>query len=290
MSTTTTTTEPAGAPPAAAPPGAPPAPAGGTSPPASPPGDPATTPPAPPKAGDPPAAGDPARPAWLPEKFKSPEDLAKSYGELESAFGRKAEAAKAELLAELRQGVPEKPEGYALTVPDGLLPEGFAATVDDKDPFLGEMRGLMHELGAKPEQFEKAAHAFLKWQVANMPDVAAERAKLGEGAPERIATVDRWLAANLGQDEYGAVAAGLVTATGIQALEKIMRMATGTGPRSVPGGQGGESFTPEQAAAALANPAYRQDNPEGAALRAKFAAFTAGGGRLPGYGSGGFSR
>lgn len=29
----------------------------------------------------------PARPAWLPEKFKTPEDMAKAYGELESKLG-----------------------------------------------------------------------------------------------------------------------------------------------------------------------------------------------------------
>lgn len=30
---------------------------------------------------------DPARPTWLPEKFKSPEDMAKAYGELEKKLG-----------------------------------------------------------------------------------------------------------------------------------------------------------------------------------------------------------
>src|SRR5690606_27809848 len=30
---------------------------------------------------------DPQRPAWLPEKFSSPEDLAKAYAELESKLG-----------------------------------------------------------------------------------------------------------------------------------------------------------------------------------------------------------
>lgn len=35
------------------------------------------------------------RPAWLPEKFKTPEDFVKSYGELEKKIGTKVEAAPA---------------------------------------------------------------------------------------------------------------------------------------------------------------------------------------------------
>lgn len=39
------------------------------------------------------AAGEGERPSWLPEKFKSPEDLAKSYTELEKAYHSKGKAA-----------------------------------------------------------------------------------------------------------------------------------------------------------------------------------------------------
>lgn len=241
-------------------------------------------------AAPPPDAPPSERPAWLPEKFKTPEDLAKSYGELEGAFGRKADAFKAELQAQLREGVPEKPDGYELTVPEGLLPEGFTAQIDPADPFLAQMRETFHALGAKPEQFNAAAAAFLQWQVANMPDVAAEQAKLGEGAPERIAAVDRWLAKTLDATEYKAVANGLVTAEGIQAIEKLMRLATGGAPQRVPGGGESGALTPEAASQLLADPKYRDAGAEGQALRAKFKAFVASGGKLPGYGGGGFSR
>lgn len=43
---------------------------------------------------DPLEADNQGRPEWLPEKFKSPEDLAKSYGELESRLGELSERAK----------------------------------------------------------------------------------------------------------------------------------------------------------------------------------------------------
>lgn len=48
------------------------------------------SPPAPPPAAPPVAPPVADRPAWLPEKFKTPEDFAKSYGELEKKLGSKA--------------------------------------------------------------------------------------------------------------------------------------------------------------------------------------------------------
>lgn len=46
-----------------------------------------------------------ARPAWLPEKFKSPEDLVKSYGELEKKIGQPAETKTAEAPATSAQTI-----------------------------------------------------------------------------------------------------------------------------------------------------------------------------------------
>lgn len=239
--------------------------------------------PAPPAvpAAPPPAATD--RPDWLPEKFADGAALAKSYAELEAWKGTKTEALRAEVLAALREGVPEQADAYDFTVPDGLLPEGFKAEIPKDDPFLNQMKGVFHQLGAKPEQFQAAAEAFLRWQVANMPDVMAERAKLGEGAPERIAAVDAWLAKTLPDGEYHALSASIMSAEGIAAIERLMKLATGGAPQGVPGGGPGGVPSVEDAQAILQNPAYRTDTPEGAKLRARFAAFVQAGGRLPGY-------
>lgn len=43
---------------------------------------------------DPAEQGNPERPDWLPEKFKTPEDFVKSYGELEGKLGELSERAK----------------------------------------------------------------------------------------------------------------------------------------------------------------------------------------------------
>jgi hypothetical protein len=49
------------------------------------------------------------RPSWLPEKFKSPEDLAKAYSELESKLGKKEDPKPAEEAPKPEEGDP-KPE------------------------------------------------------------------------------------------------------------------------------------------------------------------------------------
>lgn len=256
----------------------------------------------PPPAGDPaPAAAEAGsaegaagavreRPEYIPEKFwdadaRAPrlEDLAKSYGELERWKGTKAETLKAEALAALREGVPAKPEDYGFTPPAGLLPEGFEFTLDEKDPFLGAMRGVMHELGAKPEQWDKAMGAFLTWQAASMPKPAEELAKLGEGAAERVGAVDAWLAKQLPEAEYRAVAAGLTTADGVAALERLMR-AGGSGlPAAVPGGAGGGNISEEQAVAFMRHADYRHEH-KGRAMREQVERFVGSGGRVSGYG------
>ena len=44
-----------------------------------------------------------SRPEWLPEKFESPEAMAKSYGELESWKGKREEDLRSELISEMEK-------------------------------------------------------------------------------------------------------------------------------------------------------------------------------------------
>jgi len=68
----------------------------------------------------PPADPPENRPEWLPEKFKTPEDLAKSYGELEKRLSQGGQA----------------PEAYDLTLPDGLDSLGDDLFQDFRDGHL----------------------------------------------------------------------------------------------------------------------------------------------------------
>jgi len=45
----------------------------------------------------------PPRPEWLPEKFKTPEDLAKSYSELQSKLGAKDDDIRQSIIEEIQK-------------------------------------------------------------------------------------------------------------------------------------------------------------------------------------------
>lgn len=71
-------------------------------------------------AGDPPPAG---RPAWLPEKFKSPEDMAKAYSELEKKLsGATPAAPKAGQADQKTPASPDQGVQKGITPPEGADP------------------------------------------------------------------------------------------------------------------------------------------------------------------------
>ena len=226
------------------------------------------------------AAG-PDRPETVPEKFWDAErggvrvDAAlTAYRELEGAYSRKREALAAELAAERRKGVPEKPEGYEFKVEPGTLPEGFEAILPpDDDPMLSTARSVLHELGASPEQFSKLSQAFLAWQMGTQPDVAAERAKMGESAEARIGAVDAWLARTVDETGYKALPEAVVTADGLAALEKLMRAAqAGIGAGNPGAGDGSPSETREEVMVLMGSPDYYHQT-KGAAIRERVSAW-----------------
>lgn len=244
-------------------------------------------PPANPPAGDggaqPPSfllpLGD-TRPDHVPEKFWDAEGkglkadaLLKSYTELEGTIGKRADAYRAEMLKEIRAGVPEKPEDYPADL-SGLLPEGFEAKLNQDDPLLAEARQIAHETGMKPEAWTKLLGAFVKWQAAGLPNVSAETEKLGEGGAARVAAVDMWLAKALPEGQYKALENFVTSAGAVEALESLMSMARGNGQVSgvsQPGGGGAPSA--EEANAAMRDPRYWDKSPEGEALREKAASW-----------------
>jgi hypothetical protein len=282
-------------------PGAAAAPADGGAPSGTPPGslrDPAREPGSAPAASSPPAAAAPdfyykveARPDFVPETFFeadkgiSVEKLAKSYRELQGRFGQKNDALKAELLKELRKDTPATPEDFALEFDASLLPEGYTAKdIPSDDPMLKAARTVLHRLGGTQADMKELAGAFIQWQTSAIPSIAAEKAKLGEGADERIAQVDAWLARSLPEKHYASLMGAVQTAGALEAIEAIMRRATGGGIPAGTGGVGAAAalpMTPQEAMQIVSDPAY--NTPAGAELRAKFSAFVRAGGRLPGY-------
>jgi predicted transglutaminase-like cysteine proteinase len=162
------------------------------------------------------------RPAWLPEKFKSPEDLAKSYGELESWRGKKEE----ELAATLLKDRPEAADKYE-------LPKFESGNVDHDalaaHPLVGWWRDQAYKRGLSNDEFKAGVEQYVNALTANLPKAEEEVKKLGENATARLERVNAWVNATFTDpEEFAAVQQIGATATGIKALERVMKAAGGT--------------------------------------------------------------
>ena len=83
-----------------------------------------------------------SRPEWLPEKFKSPEELAKAYGELETWRMKTKDEAVALFKEEVAQeqsavaNVPDDASKYEFKYDTSILPEGINFDAEAPDPML----------------------------------------------------------------------------------------------------------------------------------------------------------
>ncbi len=135
------------------------------------------------------------RPAWLPEKFKTVEDLAKSYTELEKKQGAKANEPKAPVTPEPVVG--EKKGLEALKLPDkattedatkalaagGLKMEEFQAEFA-KEGKLGDESYSKLEKGGIPkamvDAFIAGQQAIMEKSMADLHSVAGSEDKFNE--------------------------------------------------------------------------------------------------------------
>ena len=139
-----------------------------------------------------PGIGD--RPEWLPEKFKSVADVAKSYSELEKRVG-------------------SAPKEYDLSKAESWIDP-------DYEPFQ-EMMDFAKQKHVPQDVFDKVLESVTKYLDEFNIDYSQECLKLGEKAEERLSTLDNWAKANFTEDTYAALANSIQTADGIKALEEV---------------------------------------------------------------------
>ena len=169
-----------------------------------------------------PASGE--RPEYIPEKFWKDgkpdiENLAKSYGELETKFTTKTEDLLKTLDAERRKGLPEAPEKYELKLAEDapVKPEDIA-----DHPAIDFWRKTAFEAGLPPEKFNEGVSQIVGILTAG-PDLEAEAKALGENAEQRIGAVSQWVKATVTDaEEFAAIQMLGTTAAGIRALERLM--------------------------------------------------------------------
>jgi hypothetical protein len=149
------------------------------------------------------------RPSWLPDKFKTVADMAKSNAELEKRLGT-------------------VPENYDFAKSRFLDP--------DYVPFQ-ELQAIAKEKRVPQEFIDKMLESVDKYVDEFRTDTEEELKKLGDNARERVITLDNWAKANLSKEAYEGLTNSLNNADAIKALEELRGKMMSNTPQ-VPNNQG----------------------------------------------------
>ncbi len=217
------------------------------------------------------------RPSWLSEKFETPEDLAKAYGELEKQFTQKAQAKTSEAKAQGTE--PQKADTDA-------------SETDDAVNEIVESAGLnMTDLSAEYEQsgqlsedsYEKLAKAgisreyvdgYIRGQEALAVQYQSEVFEVA-GGQQGYTEMIQWAAKNLTLNEINAFNTSVNSGDleqaklSVQGLMAKYVASEGNEPRLVKGTATGDAASVFRSTAELtaamkdprykSDPAYRQD-------------------------------
>ena len=161
----------------------------------------------------------PERPEWLPEKYKTGEDLAKAYKELESKLGGKDEEIRESLLEEIKaEAFADRPE----TAGDYQLPDIVDDDLAVDNELLQWWSEHSFENGYGQEEFQKGIEMYAQAINGTQPDIEAESAKLGDNASTRIEAASVFANKFFPEDALPAIERMCESHEGILALETIM--------------------------------------------------------------------
>jgi len=171
------------------------------------------------------------RPEWLPEKFKSPSDMAEAYSNLESKLGSSEKDVRESLIKELEEeAYANRPE----TVGDYKLPEVIDESLAVDNQLLQWWANHSFENGFSQEEFEQGIQLYAESSDANTPDydaiVEEEMGKLGDNATARTEAVGLFANKFFPAEQLSAIERMCETAEGVLALEHIMENMREGGP------------------------------------------------------------
>jgi len=167
------------------------------------------------------------RPEWLPEKFKSAEDMASAYSSLEGKLGQKEEEYRDAFLKEMEQ------EAYAnrpASAGDYQLPEGIDEELAADNELLDWWSKTSFENGYSQDEFAEGINMYLNALNADVPDYDEELGKLGDNATARTEAVSLFANQFFPEEQLGAIERMCETAEGVMALETIMNAMRQSGP------------------------------------------------------------
>ena len=159
------------------------------------------------------------RPEWLPEKYKTGEDLAKAYKELESKLGTKEEDFRAKFMEEIQsEAFKDRPE----TAGDYQLPDFVDQEQAVDNDLLRWWSEHSFENGYSQDEVQKGLEMYMQASMADVPDPDVELQKLGDNANARVEAAALFANQFYTEEHMPAIERLTETADGLQALEFIM--------------------------------------------------------------------
>jgi hypothetical protein len=234
-----------------------------------------------------PVKTDASRPAWLPEKFKSAEDLAKSYTELEKKLGSSGAPKKADepVVEQPKQGEPSalQIEANKAVAKAGLDMKALQAEYIAKGDLTPESKKALADAGIGEEQIK----VYQRGMEAERQDYETKILDGVEGGRETFNEALKWAAENLTAEEQAsfnkAVELGDPNIGKLAVQGLLSQYQKADGPRLVSGqritGDQGDVFRSQQQMVAAqsdkrysTDPAYRAEV-EAKILRSDFSKF-----------------
>lgn len=181
----------------------------------------------------------PVRPEGLPDAYWDD-----ATGIKPEAYAKLAELEAAD--AARREGVPEAPDGYALTLAEEIKgPDGKPVEFAADDPLVQAVLPALHEAGMSQAGVSKLLTAYAKIELeaqasetAEVQDrLKAEIAKLGpndEAVKQRTGAVQTELAAKIGPERAEALRRVMTNADAFMAVEALIQQLRGPGISAVP--------------------------------------------------------
>jgi hypothetical protein len=136
-----------------------------------------------------------------------------------------------------RLTLPPAPEAYEAKLPADLkLPGGQTYVFDQSDPSLVAARQLAHARGWTQSDFSDALGIFashISGQEAALAErSAAEVAKAGVNAPQRVDAVGRFITAEMGEADGKQIRSLIVTDSMLRFMERVMSKISSQGAAS----------------------------------------------------------
>ena len=159
------------------------------------------------------------KPEWLPEKYKTGEDLAKAYKELESKLGAKDEDLRNQIIEEIQsEAFSDRPE----TSGDYQLPDIINQEEAVDNDLLKWWSEHSFNNGFSQEEFEEGIKIYSESVLGTQPSYEEEVSKLGDNADARIDAASLWANKFFPESALPAIEKMCESHEGIIALETIM--------------------------------------------------------------------